>query len=39
MAMLGSISQPRRCVEEQKKWDAWQKLGGESFEENNYEQI
>lgn len=34
-AVVGSVGQPRECVEEAKKYEAWQKLGGKGW---NYEQ-
>jgi hypothetical protein len=34
MAVVGSIGQPRSCVEESKKYDAWKALGGKGW---NYE--
>ncbi len=33
-AVVGSIGQPRECVEEAKKYEAWEKLGGQGW---NYE--
>ena len=32
MAVVGSIGQPRECVEEAKKYEAWQKLGGKGWD-------
>jgi len=32
-AVVGSIGQPRECVEEAKKWEANKILGGQSWEE------
>ena len=31
-AVVGSIGQPRECVEEAKKYDNWEKLGGEGWD-------
>lgn len=31
-AVVGSIGQPRECVEEAKKYEAWQKLGGKGWD-------
>lgn len=32
MAVVGSIGQPRECVEEAKKYEAWQQLGGAGWD-------
>lgn len=31
-AVIGSIGQPRECVEEAKKYENWQALGGKGWE-------
>lgn len=30
--MVGSIGQPKECVEERNKWDQWKALGGKGWD-------
>ena len=32
MAVVGSIAQPQRCKDEEAKWAAWEKLGGQGWD-------
>lgn len=32
MAVVGSIAQPQSCKDEEAKWEAWAKLGGQEWD-------
>jgi hypothetical protein len=32
MAVVGSVGQPQRCKDEEKKWQVWEALGGEGWD-------
>lgn len=32
MATVGSIGMPQRCKDEEAKWTAWEKLGGQGWD-------